>query len=81
MNNITISKYIKLFEPLSLELKIELLSALTDSIKKGLVKKEKEVDKEKLGRELFGAWADVDDDITAIIYDSRTTSDREINFD
>lgn len=81
MNDMTISKYIKLFEPMSLELKIELLSALTESIKEGLSKKKKEVDKERLSKELFGAWADMDDDIVDVIYSSRTTSDREINLD
>lgn len=80
MNDLTIFKYIKLFEPMSLESKIALLSALTESIKEGITKK-KSVDKESLSRELFGAWADMDDDIVDIIYSSRTTSDREINFD
>ena len=75
-----ISKYMKLFELMSLELKIELLSRLADSIKSGYAG-DREPDKKELSRELFGAWADMDDDITEIIYSSRTTSDREINLD
>jgi hypothetical protein len=75
-----ISKYVKLFELMSLELKIELLSRLADSIKSGY-SGDREPDKKELSRELFGAWADMDDDITELIYSSRTTSDREINLD
>ena len=75
-----ISKYVKLFELMSLELKIELLSRLADSIKSGY-SEDREPDKKELSRELFGAWADMDDDITELIYSSRTTSDREINLD
>lgn len=80
INDLTISKYVKLFEPMSLESKIALLAALTESIKNGLNKKD-EVDKESLSEELFGAWADTDDNIADIIYTSRTSSDREISFD
>ncbi|NBB88176.1 MAG: hypothetical protein GVX96_00105 [Bacteroidetes bacterium] len=65
---------------MSLELKIELLSRLADSIKSGY-SGDREPDKKELSRELFGAWADMDDDITELIYSSRTTSDREINLD
>jgi len=80
MENLLISKYVKLFELMSLELKIELLSRLADSIKSGY-SGDREPDKKELSRELFGAWADMDDDITELIYSSRTTSDREINLD
>ena len=80
MQNLIISKYEKLFDLMSLELKIELLSKLTDSIKNE-VKSETKPNKQELLNELFGAWADMDDDITEIIYSSRTTSERAINFD
>lgn len=66
---------------MSLESKVELLSLLTASLKEGIINKKVTVDKENLFKELFGAWADMDDDITEIIYSSRTTSDREIDFD
>jgi len=71
---------VKLFELMSLELRIELLSRLADSIKSGY-SGDGEPDKKELSRELFGAWADMDDDITELIYSSRTTSNREINLD
>jgi hypothetical protein len=80
MDDLIISKYVKLFELLSLESKIELLSKLTDSIKSGF-SGGKEPSKKELSSELFGAWADMDDDITELIYSSRTTSDREVNLD
>lgn len=80
MDNLIISKYVKLFELMSLELRIELLSRLADSIKNGY-SGDREPDKKELSRELFGAWADMDDDITELIYSSRTTSNREINLD
>lgn len=80
MDNLIISKYVKLFELMSLESKIELLSKLTDSIKSGF-SGEKEPSKKDLSHELYGAWADMDDDITDLIYSSRTTSDRDINLD
>ncbi len=65
---------------MSLETKIELLSKLTASIKNSLSGNEAP-NKHQLAHELFGAWSDMDDDITALIYSSRTTSDREINLD
>ena len=80
MNNLSISKYTKLLEVMSLESKIELLSILTESIKQGLTKK-KVVDKAQIAKDLFGTWADIDDNITDLIYSSRTTSDRDISFD
>lgn len=80
MENLIVSKYGKFFELMSLESKIELLSMLTDSIKSGF-SGEKAASKKELAAELFGAWADMDDDITELIYSSRTTSDREINLD
>lgn len=80
MEKLIISKYVKLFEPLSLESKIELLSKLADSIKSGF-SGNPEPDKKELSRELFGAWADMDNEITDIIYSSRTISDKEVNLD
>ena len=80
MENVIVSKYLKLFELLSLESKIELLSKLTDSIKHE-VSPQSRPDKTGLLQELFGAWSDIDEDITDQIYSSRTISDKPINFD
>lgn len=75
-----LSSYTKLFDVLSLELKVELLAKLTDSIKND-VSEQSFVDKKKLGRELYGFWAGVDDNIIDVIYSSRTISDRVINLE
>lgn len=80
MENIVISRYTKLFELLSLEVKIELLSKLTDSIK-AEVSSKPGPNKEELLEDLFGAWGDMEEDVTELIYSSRTISDRPINLD
>lgn len=80
MENYNISKYLRLFEALSFEVKLELLSKLTESIHKGFKKPEK--DKTVLLNNLYGAWGDVDDEaMIKEIYSSRSTSDKAINFD
>lgn len=80
MENILLSKYERLFDSLSLELKIELLSRLTQSIKNSLPPKEKS-NKEELLHELYGSWSEMEEDLTKMIYNSRTISNREISLD
>jgi hypothetical protein len=79
MENALISRYLRLFEPLSTELKLELLAALSENIKAGW--KKPRVDKELLFNDLRGSWSDVSEDIEDDIYSSRTISDKEINLD
>jgi len=80
MENYIVSRYLRLFEALSIELKLELLSKLTESLHKGFKKPEK--DKATLLNELFGAWSDVDDEkMIKEIYNSRSISDKSISFD
>ena len=79
MEKLLISRYIKLFEVLSLDIKLELLSRLTESIKKG-IEQNKKSDKELIN-ELSGSWKDVDDNIIDEIYSSRTVSSRTIDLD
>lgn len=79
MNNVLIDKYVRLLDPLSVDLKLSIITALTESIRKGF--ESKPTDKEQLFEKLNGAWADVNDDLESIIYSSRTISDRDINFD
>lgn len=78
MDNYLITRYTKLFETLSMELRLELLSRLTEVIKKGFKKSEEE--KSKLLKELYGLWKDIDEEVVKDIFDSRTISDKEINF-
>lgn len=68
-----------MFEPLSTELKLELLAALSENIKNSL--KKSRVDKRRLFNDLKGSWNDVSDDLEADIYHSRTISDKEISLD
>ena len=79
MENVLISRYLRLFEPLSMELKLELLAALSENIKDGL--KKPRADKRLLFNELRGSWSDVGDDIEEEIYRSRTISDKKISLD
>ncbi len=79
MENLLISRYLRLFEPLSTELKLELLAALSENIKNSL--KKPRVDKRRLFNDLKGSWNDVSDDLEADIYRSRTISDKEISLD
>jgi len=55
MENVIISRYLRMFEPLTIELKLELLSKMTDSIKRGF--KKTEIDKKQLLNEICGAWS------------------------
>lgn len=75
-----ISRYLKIFEALAFEVKLELLSKMTESIKRGY--KQPKKDKTQLLEELCGAWSDVnDDELISTIYNARTISDRAINLD
>ena len=77
MENLLISRYLRLVEPLSTELKPELLAALSENIKNSM--KESKVDKRRLFNDLKGSWNDVSDDLESDIYRSRTISDKEIS--
>lgn len=69
----------KLLHPLSLTSKLEIISRLTKEIKTGLPVVEKE-EKSILLNELYGSWEDIGDDVIEDIINSRTISDRDINF-
>lgn len=79
MDNTIVNRYMKLIEPLAINLKLELLSRLSQSLKNNFVKHPQ--DKEKLLEELSGSWNDVDDDVLKDIYSSRSSSDKEIGLD
>lgn len=80
MNNYVVSRYIKLFEVLSIEVKLELLAKLTESIKQNI--KKTTPNKHHLLGQLYGAWKDVDEEkMIHNIYSSRTFSDKDITFD
>jgi hypothetical protein len=79
MENLLVSRYLRILEPLGVEVKLELIARLTESIKRGFKKSNN--DKQELLNELCGSWSDVSDDIITDIYDARSSSDRGITFD
>ncbi|MEM9837358.1 MAG: hypothetical protein AAF828_12695, partial [Bacteroidota bacterium] len=73
-----VNRYLQLIEPLSFDLKLALISAITDSLRTS----KKSVDnKRELFLKLKGAWKDLPDTIENDIYDHRTLSDKDISFD
>lgn len=79
MEDFVFNRYIRMFDLLDVETKLELLAKLTENINKSF--KRQTTDKYKLLDTLCGAWGDVDDGIVEDIYHARTTSDKAINFD
>ena len=79
MKNITVDKYMRMLEPLSVEDKLELLSRLSESLKQHFFAAKS--DREKLLDKLAGAWEDSDEITVEDIRAARTTSDRKINLD
>ena len=79
MSNTTVIRLMKLIKPLSFEMKLEILSELTKSLKTKLNNKDNE--KEKMLDQLFGSWNDTNDKLIKDIYDSRISSNKKISFD
>ncbi|MEM6317684.1 MAG: hypothetical protein AAF960_08440 [Bacteroidota bacterium] len=75
MKEILLDRYLKILEPLSVDFKLAIVSALTENIRESFSKKSK--DKVSLFNELKGAWSDMSFDIENKIYNSRTISDKE----
>lgn len=69
----------RLLKPLSSELKLELISKLSESLKIDLNKSKTK--KVQILDTLYGSWSDMKDDITNDILASRSNSDRNISFD
>lgn len=82
MNDLIVARYMRLLAPLSIEVKLELLSQLSTNLKISILPKQQEtVDKVKLLHQLAGSWKDVSDDLVDEIMQMRTISEREINLD
>lgn len=73
MDSLTTTDYIRDFESLNIDSKIELLAKLTDSLKNSY-QLEYAKNKRSLLDEVYGAWADSDIDEEAIL--DRTISER-----
>lgn len=78
MESVTVSKFMRLVAPLSTELKLEILSKLSESLRADFRTEE---NKDHLLDELFGAWSETDENLAKEIIGRRTTSDRDVSFD
>lgn len=81
MENIVVNRLMRLINSLSIELKLELLSRLSENVRKSFTSDSEEDSREKRLEELFGAWSGTDENLAENIMQSRTTSDREISFE
>ena len=81
MENLIVSKYMRMLEPLAMEVKLELLSKLTENVKSNFLNTASTVNKENLLEELSGSWKDVDENIIGEIFQSRTTSNKLIDLE
>lgn len=79
MKEVVMNRYLKLFDLLDLESKLELLSKLTENINR--TSKEPNQNKMALLEELSGVWSNMDDSLVKDIYTSRSTSNKIIDFD
>lgn len=61
MENIALNRLMRLLSPLSSELKLELISKISESLKFDLNRSKPE--KEVLLEDLFGSWSDVEDNL------------------
>lgn len=77
--DIVINKLMRLINPLSVELKLELLSKLSENLRTEF--KSNKTEKEILLEELYGAWSDVEDNLEEEIIANRNISERVIDFD
>jgi hypothetical protein len=79
MEHAIINRLMRFMKPLSIELKLEIISRITESLKVDLDKKQSS--KESLLEELFGAWRNSDQNLSSDIIASRTTSSRDVSFE
>ena len=79
MEQITLNRFLRLLKPLSNELKLELISRISELLKLDLKKQKPK--NEKLLEELFGAWSDTQDNLAEEILKTRSVTDRDISFD
>ena len=79
MESATVTRFMRLIAPLSTELKLEILSGLSESLKADFYTKE---DKRlALLKEVAGAWSETDDDLAERVINSRTISDNRLSLD
>ena len=79
MESATVTRFMQLIMPLSTEMKLEILSKLSENLRADFHTKKD--DTSKLLGELSGAWSETDDALAEEIINSRTTSNKNIGFD
>lgn len=79
MTNSSVLSIMKLINRLSDDLKLEVLSRLSESINSNI--KGKQNSKEDLIEELFGSWEETEEDLAIKIVKSRTISKRKVSLD
>ena len=72
MENIAVSRIMRLVHPLSTDLKLEVLTKLSESIKKEFLILNNS--REQLLEELSGTWSDLPDNLSDEILSNRTSS-------
>jgi len=80
MENVVIDQLMRLLQPLSRELKLELITRISESLKLDL-QHPSSTSKEQQFTELFGAWKNTAPELTDDILQARSSSDRRIDFD
>lgn len=82
MENSVITRFVKLFDVLTLDLKLELMTKLALNIQNS-IPKDREMSQEKVEilDGLFGSWKDVDEDVVETIYADRQSSNRGLAID
>lgn len=73
------TRFMQLITPLSTEVKLEILSRLSENLKANF--RAPQNNKEQLLDKLFGAWSDVDDSFSEEIISSRSSSARDVSFE
>ncbi len=76
MESRAIEEVMRLLKPLSVNMKLEVLSKLSNDLKSDLL--EKNEDKSKLLSELFGVWSDFE--VNDLLKD-RSISDKDLSLD
>ncbi len=79
MKNTIASNYLRLLKPLRLEIKLEILSRLGESLRHDI--ESSPVNKESLLDNLFGAWADTADNLAYEILKDRSISKSDLSLD
>ena len=73
-----INNYMKMFSSLDMESKIELMRRFSENV--SVTFNSTQNKKRELLDKLSGSWSNIDDKLIEDIYQSRTVSNREINF-